>query len=97
MEISPTRSLVRSFIGYYHELENLLSLGIDLEYIETKAEGLGSQLLNANPYWWEPDWRGMVRQKPELRGSSINQLVQAIRAVNSLLDEEIEGVEEFNP
>jgi hypothetical protein len=92
MVMSPTRALVKEYITKYYELYNLAIIGLSLDAIEAQAKGLGEKLLNTNPYWWE------LCKKPSLRGGSpINQLVQAIQAVNALLEDENEGPEPFEP
>lgn len=83
MRISPTRQLVRDYIYRYDEI----TAG---GYV-VSAEGLGQSLIDANPYWWNE------LTKPTLYGSAIDQLVQAIEAVNALLENENDGPEAFKP
>lgn len=87
MRISPTRQLVRDYIYRYDEI----TAGGYSDMLEYKAEGLGQSLIDANPYWWNE------LTKPTLYGSAIDQLVQAIDAVNALLANEDAGPEPFEP
>lgn len=87
MRISPTRQLVRDYIYRYDEI----TAGGYSDMLEYKAEGLGQSLIDANPYWWNE------LTKPTLYGSAIDQLVQAIEAVNALLENENDGPEAFKP
>lgn len=93
MRISRTRQLVRDYIYRYNEI----MVGGYSDMIDYKAEGLGYSLLNANPYWWEPDTLGRCYQKPVLQGSKIDQLAQAIKTINLFLENEDEGPEPFQP
>ena len=98
MRVSKTRQIVKEHIQRYYELENAVNTGsADLdavnEYLETKQ--VPQKLLVENPYWWLPRTTGKVLQKPQLRGVGLNQYVQAIRAINEMLVEEDEGMEEF--
>ena len=68
---------------YIYRYNNLTAGG----YLDMSAEGLG----DANPYWWEN------QTNPLLYGSDIDQLAQAIYAVNALLENETEGPKAFEP
>jgi hypothetical protein len=95
--LNKTRIIVQQYINRYYELTNLAAIGLSSNVIEARAEGLGEQLINYNPYWWESDSLGRYYEKPVLYGSPIEQFIQAINAVNELLDEEEEGMEPFEP
>ena len=83
---SRTRKIVKAYINFYNEL---CVLNLNLEQLESMAEGRGEELINFNSFWWERF------EKPVLRGSPINQLYQAICAVNGILSYESEGMEPF--
>jgi hypothetical protein len=93
MRINRTRQLVRDYIYRYDEI----MVGGCVDILEYKAEGLGQSLIDANPYWWEPDSLGRCNEKPILYGTPIDQLVQAIETINAFLVNEDAGPEPFDP
>jgi hypothetical protein len=90
--ISPTRQIVRNHIDLYKAVSGMPDIHTNPEiYPDTikQIELKANSLVDANPYWWEDC------QKPELTGSGLERLANAICIVNSLLDCETEGMEPF--